>query len=285
MPLEFIQMMERVLETHPAILLIGPPGVAEFRVVQSLYYHWMPTDDDRSLLCLGTHPDFIQLDARTLKTERAREIRSQLTASPARLRHRFFSVLYAERIHSAAAQTFLKIVEEPPPDLRIIFSSECPSMMLQTLVSRSIPLRVPRLATSECIAAMESYGIDSVEWRARVSGNDPRIGREVDKGVVEEWVDVWKALIVGALPPPTFAWSWVEKFKAGSEATELVCWNVLIELCLRGIQKICWMLVSELALMERDRLIHGWDRKMATPNTLARVYALMKTLNREAQSQ
>lgn len=284
MPHDFVQRMELALQRHPTLLLTGPPGVTEFRLLQVMYHHWMPTEDDKSLLWSRTHPDVTLFDARTLKTDEARAVRGNLTAAPARLQFRLLIVLYAERIHSSAAQTLLKLVEEPPSRLRTLFGSECPKLMLPTLVSRSIQLRVPRLSQRECADVLTQQGIESPEWRAENSSSDPLVGSELDRETVEDWTNLWKAMISGATPPPTFAWFWTDKFRDKGDSTELVCWNALLRLAVSKLRLRVWRDISKYALRERNRVVQGQDQKMTTPNSLAIIYALVKTQNGRSAS-
>ena len=284
MPQDFTQQVESALASHPTILLTGPPGVTEYRLFQLMYHQWMPTEDDQSLLWSRTHPDVTLFDARTLKTDEAREIRADLTAAPARLQFRFLIVLYTERIHSAAAQTFLKLAEEPPDRLKTLFISECPKLMLPTLVSRSIQVRVPRLSKQECAESLANSGVESPEWRAENASNDPLVGAELDRGTVEDWINLWKAMISGAMPPPTFAWFWTDKFREKGDSTELVCWNILLKLSVNQLRLRVWRDISKYALRERNRVVRGQDQKMTTPYSLSIIYALVKTQNGRAAS-
>lgn len=83
----------------------------------------------------------------------------------------------------AAANAFLKLLEEPPPATTIIMTSSEPGALLPTIRSRVVSVRVAPIAPAEVreflkdpavAAALDKHGApSSVEERARVAGGAP----------------------------------------------------------------------------------------------------------------
>ncbi|MDD4932266.1 MAG: hypothetical protein PHO89_02215 [Methylacidiphilaceae bacterium] len=95
------------------------------------------------------HPDFHLARAesrlRRIPIERMRALMEMLALKPYRGRFRVALVCDAERMclgGGEAANSFLKTLEEPPPDVLILLTSTQPQMLLPTISSRCIPLNV-----------------------------------------------------------------------------------------------------------------------------------------------
>lgn len=82
------------------------------------------------------------------------------TMSPAISRRKVFIVGDADRMVAqegadAAANAFLKLLEEPPADSTVILTSSEPGALLPTIRSRVVPVRVPPIADAEVKAFVE----------------------------------------------------------------------------------------------------------------------------------
>lgn len=62
----------------------------------------------------------------------------------------------AEKIFHAAAPKILKIIEEPPPKTLFILISDNQDKILPTIISRTTPVRIPRLADEDIINKIKS---------------------------------------------------------------------------------------------------------------------------------
>ncbi|GLC28091.1 ATP-binding protein [Roseisolibacter agri] len=87
--------------------------------------------------------------------------------SPALARRKVFVVGDAERMVAqegadAAANAFLKLLEEPPADTLIILTSSEPGALLPTIRSRVVTLRVPPLAAGDVAGLLEDAQVREV---------------------------------------------------------------------------------------------------------------------------
>jgi DNA polymerase-3 subunit delta' len=92
-----------------------------------------------------------------------RLLQRQATLSAVEAKHRVFIIGDAERLvpqesADAAANALLKLLEEPPAGAVIILTVADPRRLLPTIRSRTVPLRLHPLPSSEVKAFLEQYG-------------------------------------------------------------------------------------------------------------------------------
>jgi len=101
----------------------------------------------------GSHPDFFRVepDGVFIKIDQMREMISALSLKSYMGGRKTALIDSAEKMNIAAANSFLKTLEEPPPGCVIILVSPSPSALLPTIVSRCrivrfVPMRPKELA-------------------------------------------------------------------------------------------------------------------------------------------
>jgi DNA polymerase-3 subunit gamma/tau len=115
----------------------------------------------------GSSPDIIEIDAASNRgIDDIRDLRERVRYAPAQLRSKIYIIDEAHQITGAAANAFLKTLEEPPAHTRFILATTDPEELLPTIVSRcqrfefrrvGLDDTVRRLAT---VAAAEAIAID-----------------------------------------------------------------------------------------------------------------------------
>lgn len=86
----------------------------------------------------GVHPDLtvVERDGEFIKTAQIGALIADLSLKPFVAGRRVWIILEAERLNEAAANKFLKSLEEPPPHVHFILVSSALERMLSTIVSR-----------------------------------------------------------------------------------------------------------------------------------------------------
>jgi DNA polymerase III subunit gamma/tau len=85
----------------------------------------------------GASPDFIEIDAASNRgIDDIRDLRERVRYAPAQLRSKVYIIDEAHQITGAAANAFLKTLEEPPAHTRFILATTDPEELLSTIVSR-----------------------------------------------------------------------------------------------------------------------------------------------------
>lgn len=86
----------------------------------------------------GNHPDFIVIkpDGKFIKIGQIQELLSQLNLKPAYASKRVVMVREAQRMNQESANSFLKMLEEPPLDTLIVLMTTDENLLLETIISR-----------------------------------------------------------------------------------------------------------------------------------------------------
>jgi len=115
----------------------------------------------------GATTDIIEIDAASNRgIDDIRELRERVKFAPTFLKTKFYIVDEAHQITGAAANAFLKTLEEPPPHTKFILATTDPEQLLPTIVSRCQRFdfkRFPRATIIEHltnVAALEGVSID-----------------------------------------------------------------------------------------------------------------------------
>lgn len=106
-----------------------------------------------SPLVISTHPDFLTFPPdgplAQISIEQVRTLKEHAQFAPAQGRGRLFLVDHADRIDFAAANSLLKVLEEPPPYLTLVLTAENAYDLLPTIQSRCVPFYFAPLSAEE----------------------------------------------------------------------------------------------------------------------------------------
>ncbi|MEJ7837863.1 MAG: DNA polymerase III subunit gamma/tau [Thermomicrobiales bacterium] len=129
--------------------------------------------------------DVIEIDAASNRgIDDIRELRERVKYAPTQLRTKFYIIDEAHQITGAAANAFLKTLEEPPPHTKFILATTDPEELLPTIVSRCQRFDFRRIsldAMTAClrkVARLESIDIqdDAIDAIARHATGSLRDG-------------------------------------------------------------------------------------------------------------
>ncbi|MBN1902166.1 AAA family ATPase [Candidatus Sumerlaeota bacterium] len=145
-----------------ALLFQGPPGIGKksFAVATAKYINCKGEAGSGACSCSscsrisrGVYLDVTILApegaARVIKIEKIRELQDSAFLTPIEARKKCYLIFDAERMSVSAANSLLKILEEPPRHLLIILTTTHPHEMLPTIRSRCMTFRFSTLPTEK----------------------------------------------------------------------------------------------------------------------------------------
>lgn len=139
------------------------------------------TDDP---LLFSTHPDFVTFapdgPLRQITIQQMRLLRERAQFKPLRGSHRVFLIDQLERANEQAANSLLKILEEPPEHLVIFATAENLYDVLPTIRSRAIVLQMSRLADEEMRAFAAWRELADAETRIAIAEGSPGVAATLD---------------------------------------------------------------------------------------------------------
>lgn len=231
------QMMERG-RIPQTILLSGPEGVGKATLARRFASSLMGGGeklerDDLSLpanaeiiadrekwtaekraedpLLFSSHPDFVTFPPdgplRQISIQQMRSLRERAQFKPLHGSRRVFLIDRLDRANEQAANSLLKVLEEPPEHLIIIATTENLYDLLPTIRSRSVILQLCRLSDDEMLAFARSRNLDRAESRIPVAEGCPGIAATIDLAQFQERRSVMlAALECGAGMAPFSNW-------------------------------------------------------------------------------
>ena len=115
----------------------------------------------------GTATDVIEIDAASNRgIDDIRDLRERVKYAPVQLRTKFYIVDEAHQITGAAANAFLKTLEEPPAHTKFVLATTDPDELLPTIVSRCQRFDFRRIGFDSAVnrlrtvAAAEGLSVD-----------------------------------------------------------------------------------------------------------------------------
>ena len=127
----------------------------------------------------GVHPDVLFLepnDKGNIKIDAVREAVQRAGFRPFEGRRRVTIIESADGLETAAQNSLLKILEEPPASSVFILVTALPDTLLITVRSRCPLLRFRALSTDDVVAALQQKGLDERQARRAALLGDGSIG-------------------------------------------------------------------------------------------------------------
>jgi len=135
-------------------------------------------------LLFGSHPDFLTFPPdgplRQLSIQQMRLLRERAPFKPLQGSRRVFLIDHLNRANEQAANSLLKVLEEPPDHLIIIATAENSYDLLPTIRSRSILLQMARLSDDDMRAFAAARRLPEAETRIAVAEGSPGLAAGID---------------------------------------------------------------------------------------------------------
>ncbi len=135
-------------------------------------------------LLFSTHPDFLTFapegPLRQISIQQMRVLRERSQFKPLRGDHRVFLIDHLDRANEQAANSLLKVLEEPPEHLVILATVQNLYDLLPTIRSRAVALQMARLSDGEMKAFLAGKDFAEAELRIAISEGCPGVAARLD---------------------------------------------------------------------------------------------------------
>ncbi len=151
-----------------AYLFCGPRGTGKTstaRLLAKAVNCLAPNPEDRpcgvcsscQAIASGSATDVVEIDAASNRgIDDIRELRERIKYAPTQLNTKFYIIDEAHQITGAAANAFLKTLEEPPAHTKFVLATTDPEELLPTIVSRCQRFDFRRIAMEPMVARLKS---------------------------------------------------------------------------------------------------------------------------------
>jgi DNA polymerase-3 subunit delta' len=140
---------------------------------------WTAEKRAEAPLFFSAHPDFVTFcpdgPLRQISIQQMRVLKERAQFQPLSGSRRVFLIDHLDRANEQAANSLLKLLEEPPPYLVIIATAENLYDLLPTIRSRSIVFSMSRLSDEEMGEFVRSKGLPDAEHRAMLAEGSPGV--------------------------------------------------------------------------------------------------------------
>ena len=175
---------------------------------------------------LSTHPDFLTFPPdgplRQISIQQIRLLKERAQYQPLKGRWRVFLIDQIDRANEQAANSLLKILEEPPAHLILIVTAENPYDLLPTIRSRSVPFALRRLSDDEMITFVRQRKLSQPERRLALAAGCPGAAVSLDLAAYDKRREaMWKLLETGAGKAPFGDWARISESLAARKTERL----------------------------------------------------------------
>lgn len=160
-----------------AYLFVGAPGIGKKTLAQAFAARLLCGEHaEPNCNCdfcrhfyNGTHPDFLTVipQGNSIKIEQLRELQHQVLLQSLISNWKVVFFPEAELLTEAASNSFLKILEEPPPRVVFLFAAVRLENILATIRSRCQLYKLFPVSTTEIATWLEKKGYDAQEAATR----------------------------------------------------------------------------------------------------------------------
>ena len=198
-----------------SFIFSGPEGIGKRMVAKIIAQQLNCTEQiDRPCgscnACLKiqnqTHPDLhiIQNEQAQIKMEDIRGILRQASFRPYEGAVKFFIIDNAHKLNSEAANSLLKVLEEPPKDVLIILVTHKPQNIIKTVLSRCKEIKFFPLVRAQLEAVLiKSYALDKASAHFLAYYAEGRLGlalRLKDTPLLQQKNKIFDAFILSSKP-------------------------------------------------------------------------------------
>ena len=182
---EFLRSLLQGGRSTPSLLFYGPEGVGKRLLAKAFAKSFLclgnPLEMDNCRSChamdAGTHPDLVQVaqlaPGKELLIEQIKDMAKQAAYAPTMSAHKVCIIDGADFMKAPAANSLLKLLEEPPEYWLFIIIATDINKLLPTILSRVIQRRFTGLDDGDVAAILAEHQVEHPEELARLAAGSP----------------------------------------------------------------------------------------------------------------
>jgi len=174
---------------------------------------WTSDKRNEDPLFFGSHPDFLTFSSdgplQQITIQQMRLLKDRASLKPLRGQWRVFLIDNMERANAQAANSLLKILEEPPPHLILVMTARNTYDLLPTIRSRAVTLNLGRLAETEMKSFIAARGLADPIRRLALASGAPGLAVSLDLETYDRRREAMLALLKAAAGVEPFG-SWMK---------------------------------------------------------------------------
>jgi DNA polymerase-3 subunit delta' len=172
---------------------------------------WPADKRNEDPLFFASHTDVLTFapegPLRQIGIPQMRLLKDRASLKPLKGSWRVFLIDGIDRANESAANSLLKILEEPPPHLILIMTARNAYDLLPTIRSRAVPFGMGRLTDDEMRAFATARHLDHAERRLRLAEGSPGVALSLDLETYDRRRDAMLVLLrVASGLEPFGAW-------------------------------------------------------------------------------
>lgn len=142
-------------------------------------------------LLFSSHPDFVTFapdgPLRQISIQQMRSLKERAQFRPLQGSRRLFLIDQIDRANEQAANSLLKILEEPPAYLIVAMTAVHLHDLLPTIRSRVVPIHLRLLDGDEMQSFAASQKFDDPSRRLALAGGSPGVASRLDLAAYDRW--------------------------------------------------------------------------------------------------
>jgi DNA polymerase-3 subunit delta' len=208
---------------------------------------WTADKRNEDPLLFSTHPDFVTFapdgPLRQISIPQMRLLKDRSLFKPLHGARRIFLIDHIDRANEQAANSLLKILEEPPAHLILVLTAENAYDLLPTIRSRAVPFQFAPLPGSEMREFAKSKKLSDPERRIALASGSPGRAVSLDLETYDQQRSAMlKLLEAGAGAAPFGEWAKTAEALALKRSEKL-----------DQYLKVLYMLLEDLLLVQNGR--------------------------------
>jgi DNA polymerase-3 subunit delta' len=175
---------QRILPAHPEQIEQDDLSLPANQKIISDREKWTSEKRNEDPLLFASYPDFITFPPdgplRQLSIPQMRVLKERAQYLPSHGKRRVFLIDHIDRSGDQAANSLLKILEEPPEYLILIATAENAYDLLPTIRSRSVMFQFSPLSAGEMRDFAAARGLEDVQRRLALAAGSPGLALSLD---------------------------------------------------------------------------------------------------------